>query len=273
MQRAVRIKEGVGAVGVEQRLIGVHSRTVDAEDRFGHEGRVQTVLGGDGADNPLESHGVVCGGQRVGVLEVDLVLALGNLVMRSLDLKAHRFQGLDDLAAAVDTAVVRLNIKITGHIAGLGGGAAFFISLKQEELGLGAHVHGVAHGLSLGQDALQVVARAARERGAVRVVHVADDAGGVGAILVPPRQHGESVVVRLQVHVRLVDADEAVNRGAVEHHLAVQSLFNLAQRHGDILHEAENINELKAEEVNILLLNDLHDLFAGHLLCLLVLDE
>ena len=263
-QRPLLVVEGVGAVQVEQGLVGVHARAVDAEHRLGHEGGVQAELGGDGAHHPLEGDGVVGGGEGVGVLEVDLVLALGHLVVAGLDLEAHGLQRLDDLAAAVDAGVVRFHVEVAGDIVGDGGRPALGIPAEQEELGLGADVHGVAQLLRLGQHPLEVVARAADEGRAVGLVHVADDAGRVGAVLLAPGHDHEGVVVRLEVHVGFVDAHEALDGAAVEHDLAVQGLLDLAQRQGDILQETEDIDKLQAEEIDVLLFDDVHDFVAGH---------
>ena len=83
---------------VEQALVGVHAGAVDAEDRLGHEGRVQAVVLRDLLDHEAEGDDVVGGGHGVGVLEVDLVLARRHLVVRRLDLEPHRLEHLDDVA-------------------------------------------------------------------------------------------------------------------------------------------------------------------------------
>ncbi len=249
---------------VEQRLVGVHAGTVDAENRLRHEGRVQAVLGGDRTDNPFEGDGVVGGGQGVGIFEVDLMLALGDLMMGGLDLKAHGLEGLDDLAATIDTGILGIEVEIAGDIAGDGGGQAVLIFLEQEKFGLGADVHGVADFFGLGQDPLEVDPRAAGKGGAVGLVDVADDTGGGDAVLIPPGQDGKGVVIGLEIHVRLVDADKALDGGTVKHHLAVQRLFDLALRNGNILHKSEDIDKLKAKKLNIFVLNNLHYFFSGH---------
>ena len=79
--------------------MGVHPRAVDAVDRLGHERRVQAVLLGDRLQRELEGHGVVGGAQRVRILEVDLVLALRDLVVRRLDLDAERLERVDHVLA------------------------------------------------------------------------------------------------------------------------------------------------------------------------------
>ena len=58
-------------------------------ERFRHEGRMQPVLLGNGFEDVLEGHGAVGGGERVAVLEVDLVLADGDFVMAGFDFDVH----------------------------------------------------------------------------------------------------------------------------------------------------------------------------------------
>ena len=93
---------------------------------------------------------------------------------------------------------------------------------------------------------------------------ITDDAGRGHSVLISPGQHHKGVVVGFQVHIGFVDAHEAVNGGTVKHHLAVERLLNLAAGNGDILHKAEDVDKLQAEEVDVLLFYDFHNLFSGH---------
>jgi hypothetical protein len=111
------------------------------------------------------------------------VLPFGNLVMGSLDLKAHGLQGLNDLAAAIDAGIIGLDVEIPGDIVGDGGGHPLLIAPEEEKFTLGADVHGVAHGLGIGHHPLEVVAGAADKGGAVGLVDIADDAGRIIAVL------------------------------------------------------------------------------------------
>ena len=101
-------------------------------------------------------------------------------------------------------------------------------------------------------------------------MHIADDAGRSRTVLVAPGEQREGVEVRLQVHVRLVDTDKALDGGTVEHDLAVQRLFNLAEREGDIFHEAENIHKLQPEKIDVFPGNNLLDFFSLHIIPLIV---
>ena len=62
-----------------------------------------------------------------------------------------------------------------------------------------------------------------------------------------------------QVHVRLFDADEALDRRAVEHDLAVQRVLELAVGDLDVLDGPEDVGELQAQELHLLALGALED--------------
>jgi hypothetical protein len=58
-------------------------------------------------DNHLERHDIVGSFERLGIFEVNFMLSRRNLVMRSLDLKAHILQRHADLAARAFAAIQR----------------------------------------------------------------------------------------------------------------------------------------------------------------------
>src|SRR3989442_193196 len=92
----------------------VHPRAVLPEDRLGHEGREKPMSVGDVADNEPERREVVGGLERLGVAEVDLVLAGRDLVMPRLDLEPH--ESLDRRAVEHDVALERLLELALGHL-------------------------------------------------------------------------------------------------------------------------------------------------------------
>ena len=63
-----------------------------------------------------ERHDVVGGGERVGVPQVDLLLAGGALVVAELDRDAHRLQHLDRLAAEVVADAVRRVVEVAAVV-------------------------------------------------------------------------------------------------------------------------------------------------------------
>ena len=103
-------------------------------------------------------------------------------------------------------------------------------------------------------------ARAAGEGAAVGVGDVADQPADAGAVGVGPREDLEGRQVGTQIHVRLFDADEAFDRRAVEHDLAVERVGELAVGDLDVLDDAEDVGELKAQELDAFLLGPLQDL-------------
>ena len=86
-------------VALEERQVRVHPRPERAGDRLGHERRVHAVVLRDFLGDQPERHHVVGHRERVGVAEVDLVLARTVLVERVLDRDAHRLEAEHGLLA------------------------------------------------------------------------------------------------------------------------------------------------------------------------------
>ena len=85
---------------------------------------MQAVVHGHLLDDEPEGDDVVGGGDRVGVAEVDLVLARRDLVVRRLDLEPHRLEHLDDVAPRVLAEVDRREVEVAADVVGLVVGAA-----------------------------------------------------------------------------------------------------------------------------------------------------
>ena len=209
------------------------------------------MLRGDHLDHHPERDQVVGRGQRVGVAEVDLVLADRDLVVRRLQVEAHLLQRQLDVAAAVLAAVDRGHVEVGRGVVRVDGRVAVGVQPEQEELGLRADLHRVAEVGGLRQHALQVRARVAGERLAVGVGDVADQARGAGVLGAPPRQHGVRRRIRQEVHVRLLDPLEAADRRAVEHQLVVERLLQLLDRDRDVLDLAVRLGELQPYEGDV----------------------
>jgi hypothetical protein len=114
----------------------VHARAVDAEDRLGHERRVQAVLHRHVLHDEAERADVVGRRQHVVVAEVDLVLARRHLVVGGLHVEAHRLEREHDLPAHVLALVDRREVEVPARVVRLGGGLAV-AALEQEELASG----------------------------------------------------------------------------------------------------------------------------------------
>jgi hypothetical protein len=70
------------------------------------------------------------------------------------------------------------------------------------------------------------------------------------AAFVVVRENPEGMEIRLKEHVRFLDSDEPLDRGPVEHDLAIEGLLELAPRHLDVLVDAQDVGELKPDEVD-----------------------
>ena len=87
------------------------------------------------------------------------------------------------------------------------------------------------------------------------------DQPGHPAVAGPPGKNGEGVQVRVEILVRLVDPHEPLDGGAVKHDLVVDRLLDLRRSNGHVLQLAENIGELQANELHILLFDFANDVF------------
>ena len=257
------IEEDVLALA-RQRLVAVHARAVLTEDRLRHEGRVQTELCGDGADHVPERDQHVSALERVGVAEVDLVLADRDLVVRGLKMEAHRVQHVVHGAPYLNALVHRTDVEVAGLVVRIDGGVALGVVVEDEELGFRADAHLEAHLLGVGDDGLECHAGVADERRAIRVSDVADDARHVAGRALKPRNHLERIEIGLEVHVRLLDALVPADRGAVEHHLVVEGLRQLVNGNLNVLELTMELGELQAHEADVLRLGLCEDFLLRH---------
>ena len=237
----------------------VHPRAVLPEDRLGHERREKPVPVGDVADDETERREVVRRLERLGIAEVDLVLARRHLVVPRLDFEAHGDEILDDQPPDLLRPIHRRLVEVAALVVGVRGGIAAGIELKDEELRLHPGHHGIAQSVRPGDLPLQGLARAPCERRAIRIVDVADESCDAPALVVVG-QDTKRVEVGLEHHVRLLDSHESLDRRAVEHDVALERLLELALGHLDVLVDAENVGELEAQEGDPLLLAHLEDL-------------
>ena len=77
------------------------------------------MVEGDLLHDQLEGRDVVGRVDGVPVLEVDLVLAGSDLVMRGLDLEAHRLEGHDDVPPGVLAPVHRRQVEVPPLVVGV----------------------------------------------------------------------------------------------------------------------------------------------------------
>ena len=101
--------------------------------------------------------------QGVGVLEVDLVLAVGHLVVRRLDADAERLERIDHVLADLLGEVGR-EVEVAGLVVRQRRDAAVVVPAEEEELQLRAGVHDVAELAALARPGGEHAARVARRR-------------------------------------------------------------------------------------------------------------
>ncbi len=194
----VAVIKGVVATA-EQRLVGMHAAAVLTEDRLGHEGGIDAVLGRDFLDNQTIGHSVVGDLESVVIADIDLVLAGADLVVAVLDIDTHLIERQHGIAPEVAGDVKRRQIKIAALVENLG--ALGILEIK--ELEFRAHIKVVeAHIRGALEGAFELVARVTVIRGAIRVENVADHAANL-VLLAAPRQQLESRGVRHGDHVTL----------------------------------------------------------------------
>ena len=232
----------------------VHARTVDAVDRLRHEARIEAVLLGNLLQRVLEGSGVVGRGERVRILEVDLVLTWRHLVVRGFNLDAERLKRVDHVLAHFD-ALVTSEVKVTGLVVRLGHWVPVGAVLKEEELQLWSHVHLVAELRRALNLAAQCTTWVASEWRTVRKKHIADHARRAGTALGgSPRQNAPRIHVGSQHLIALGDACEALDRRAVEPGAVLDGVRHHVDRDLHALGDAVQVHELQLHGANARLL-------------------
>jgi hypothetical protein len=163
----------------------VHRAAPVLRQGLGHERRVDAPAHRRLLHDQPVGHEVVGHRQRVGVAQVDLVLARSDLVVGVLDGDPHGLERLDDLPAEVRLDVERGEVEVAavverGRVVG---------PREQEELHLGVHVEGEAH-VRPWRGCAQDLAGVGGERLPLRGPDVAEHPGDPGLVRAP-RQHLE----------------------------------------------------------------------------------
>ena len=192
------------------------------------------------------------------------MLACGDFVMRRLDVESHLLERQHDLAPDVLTQIDGREVEVAAGVVRFGRRLAVPRRWKRKNSASGPAL--AAKSLS----AASAIARFSVDRG-----HPANGVpSGVSmsqiiradllARPVAPGKDQEGAQVGLEVHVRFLDPDESLDRGAVEHDFAVERVFELAIGDFDVLDRAEDVGELQAHELHLFALGPLED--AGLLL-------
>ena len=223
----------------------VHARALHAGERLGHERGVDSRGGGELAHEVAERHHAVGHRQRVGVAQIDLLLARGVLVERVLDGDPHRLERADRALAQLAGDVVGGEVEEPGGVDRAGAGDVVTLAgagqlVEVEELDVRRDVEreallvGGAHGAS------QHLARVAHERLAVELMDVAEDprldGGGVAPGSARTCWHRDGQ------HVGLLPR-EAVDRRTVECHAVDERVVEFGRRDREALQSTEDVGE------------------------------
>ena len=176
----------------------------------------------------LKGHYSVGSCHYITELEVNLVLSLCNLVMRSLDSIAHFLKCQANISTAVFAVVDRIKVEVACVVAKLQGRLAFLVCLEQEELTLGTYVEAVTHFSRFVNYLLKNISRVTLERCyIVCFINRADKSCSLCVLVLSPREDCPCVKIGMQIHIRFINSYEAVNRRAVEHTIVVKRFFKL----------------------------------------------
>ena len=241
-------------VALEQRHVRVHAAAGLAAERLRHERRVDALLDRDLLDDGAEGHDVVGRRQRVGVAQVDLVLAGAALVVAELHRDAEVLEHPHRAAAEVVRGAARDVVEVAGGVDRLGAVRAERRRLQQVELDLGVRVEREAGIGRLRERALEHVARVGDGRLAVGRRDVAEHARG-RVDLAAPRQDLERRRVRVGEQVGLVGAGQTLDRGAVEAEALAERALDLGRRDRHRLEGADDVREPEPDELDAPLLD------------------
>ena len=238
----------------------MHTAAVPVRQGLGRKAGAQAILRRHRADHRAEGDGVVRRRQRIGIAEVDLVLARSALVVGALRLDAHLLQHQADLPADMLSLVVGGDIHVAGLVVGDGGGPAVFIELEEIEFHLRAEGEVAALGGGIGHGFFQDAAGVPLEGPAIGVENIAEHPHDL-ALLRPPRKLDQRGRVRPQQQVGTGLAAKAINGRGVDGDAVFKGAAQLAGHDGHVVLPAVDIAEGQADEPDVLLLYELHDLF------------
>ena len=195
-----------------------------------------------------DRHDGVGHGQRVGVAQVDLVLAGGVLVLGVLDGDAHLLERehapLAEVARHVAGGQLEVRAAVEGHgsVAGVGVGEVEVLDLRrrvEREALLPGAVERPA----------QDVAGAPLERRPVEVEDVAEHPGHRSVVGVPG-QDLEGLRIGPGQDVALLDPREPVDGRSVERHPLLEGVLELGGGDGERLGGTEHVREPKLDEAD-----------------------
>ena len=188
--------------------------------------------------------------RRVGVAQVDLVLAGARLVVAELHRDAEVLEHPHRAAAEVVGRAAGDVVEVPGRVDRLRPVDAVLGRLQQVELDLRMRVEREAALRRLRQRALEHVPRVGDGRLPVRRGDVAEHPRGE-VDLAAPRQDLEGRGVRMRQHVGLERAGQALDGRAVESDALAEGALDLGRRDRDRLQRADHVGEPQSHELDL----------------------
>ena len=231
----------------------MHPRALDARQWLRHEGGEDTLLARHLLDHHAGGHDGVGHGERVGVAQVDFVLATGVLVLGVLHGDAHLLEhehgAPTEVAGQIGHRQVEVRAGVEGDRAPLRVGVG-----EVEVLHFGGREEGEAGGPGALERPPQGMAGVTLEGRTVEVGDVAEDAGHLGVVVVPG-QELKGLGIGSGQDIGFLDPAEAVDRRAVERHPLVERVLQF--RRGDVepLGGPQHVGEPQLDEADTPLLD------------------
>ena len=185
-------------------------------------------------------------------------------MMRAFHHKAHFLQRQHDIPSCVLSQIQRAHVKISRLLMADRRRLRVVVQMEEEKFALRPHLKGIPHFRRFLQRPLQDISGISLKRTPVRADDVADQTRHL-SLLRSPRKDLQRIRIRFQVQIRIFDPRISSDRRTVEHEPSVQRLLQLAHRHRHIFQASEQIRELQPDELHILFLSQLQNIFSGNI--------
>ena len=242
-----------------RRHINAHSIARLIDQRSRRKVGAKSVRRSYRIDDEPERYRRVCRRQGIKDLKINFILSRSFFMMRILRLNSHLLECQANLPSKILALIERRDIHIARVIVGRIGAVAVIIRLEEIELHLGLKVEPIALLAGIFHGAAQQGARIRLDRFSVGIAKRAEHTDHL-AVLGPQREDGNSIRFGMKPNVYSVIAAETRNVRSVDRIALFERSVELGGLDGYILLYAENIAKSKADELNVLFLDILHDL-------------
>ena len=214
----------------------------------------------NGLNCNFECHNIVRRGKRLVITKINLMLRRRILMVGRLHLKSHFLQGHYHIASGILSEIQRPHIKISCLFMRNIRRHAIVIQMIQKEFTLRAHIKNIAFRFCFRYDFLQNVSGISFVAGALRMVYITDQPRHF-PMLRPPRKNGKCTVIRIKIHITLINSHEPFYGRTVKHHLIFQRFLQMAGCDCQILHGSKQICKLQTYKFHILFLYQFQYIF------------